>query len=393
MAMDRGKDEEFTAYLLNAARRALKELNYNAGDFRRMINAGGGYKTAITLLSAKNLSEGFEKLWEKKRLDLSLEALVLDPKWSKYFSPDLLEIASKRLKDAGYEFPGVSEGISRLASETLEPGKLYSRQDLRDLFDISDATINNGVFQPKGQDSVWLFVTENKTPDRVQYADKLDGATLYWQGQKSARTDSLVTEHRARGLKLMVFYRREKYEHKGFAFRYEGVFDYVSHRAGNPSSFVLQRHDAPNLTQVEADLAGQNAFDPSGAADARQRILGSIVLRRGQSGFRRSLLGAYNRRCTLSGCTVEPVLEAAHIYPYKGDATNHVTNGLLLRADLHTLFDLRLFSINDAMEVVAKPTLHSKDYDWLHGTALRLPDEAAFRPSAEALRWHREQVA
>ena len=50
-------------------------------------------------------------------------------------------------------------------------------------FTIKDATINTGIFQPKGHDSVWLFVTEQKTPDRTQYVDRLDGDELRWEGQ------------------------------------------------------------------------------------------------------------------------------------------------------------------------------------------------------------------
>lgn len=401
MAMDKATDERFTAYLLNAVRRALDELKYNAGDFRGMIGADGGYRAAVTLLAAKEPSDGFVRLWEAQRLDLSLEALVLNPEWSGYFSSDLLAIARKRLKDVKFELSsGASESIAseatspsdvKLTSATLEAGKIYTRGDLRRLFDVTDATINNGVFRPKGQSSVWLFVTEKKTPDRVQYTDRLEGAQLYWQGQTSGRTDPLVVEHKQRGLELVVFYRREKYEHEGAGFRYEGVFEYVSHREGRPSSFVLQRRDAPNLSQVEADLQDRGAFSPENVVDGRQKVLGGIVLRRGQEGFRRSLLNAYARQCALSGCGLEPVLEAAHIYPYRGAETNHVTNGLLLRADLHTLFDLRLFCVNDSMEVVSKPALASKDYDWLHGSLLRLPKDPSAQPSPDALRWHRNQ--
>ena len=51
----------------------------------------------------------------------------------------------------------------------LTRGAVYTRNDLRALFEISDATINNGVFRPKGRHEVWLFVTENKSADRTVY--------------------------------------------------------------------------------------------------------------------------------------------------------------------------------------------------------------------------------
>lgn len=86
--------------------------------------------------------------------------------------------------------------------------------------------------------------------------------------------------------------------------------------------------------------------DPIDDADARKIILRSIVRRRGQQKFRSELLDAYNGTCVISGCNVVEALEAAHISPYLGDHTNIIKNGILLRADLHTLFDLRLIKIH-----------------------------------------------
>lgn len=81
-------------------------------------------------------------------------------------------------------------------------------------------------------------------------------------------------------------------------------------------------------------------FDASSIVDARERVLGQIVRRRGQQEFREKLLVAYEGRCAITGCDAIEALEAAHIVPYLGTETNHVQNGLLLRADIHTLFDL-----------------------------------------------------
>lgn len=68
----------------------------------------------------------------------------------------------------------------------------------------------------------------------------------------------------------------------------------------------------------------------------------AIAYRRGQSVFRRDLMYAYSSVCAVTGTTASDVLEAAHIYPYRGAHTNRVDNGLLLRADIHTLFDLNM---------------------------------------------------
>ena len=86
-----------------------------------------------------------------------------------------------------------------LTSKRLTPGEIYSRASLRSLFDISDATINNGVFPLKGSASIWLFVTEKKTGDRTPYRDLLEGDTLRWQGQMAGRTDGRIINHQAPG--------------------------------------------------------------------------------------------------------------------------------------------------------------------------------------------------
>jgi putative restriction endonuclease len=109
------------------------------------------------------------------------------------------------------------------------------------MFEIRDATINNGVFHFRDRHEVWLFVTENKQADREQYLDKLVGNFLYWQGQRMGRTDPLIIDHQRTGEKLLLFYRRAKYAFEGAGFRYEGAFDYVSHSGSRPTNFVLRR--------------------------------------------------------------------------------------------------------------------------------------------------------
>lgn len=86
----------------------------------------------------------------------------------------------------------------------------------------------------------------------------------------------------------------------------------------------------PGLAPNEAD---DTPFDPTGAVDARETVARQIKARRGQQAFRDKLLAAYGGRCAITGCPVPDVLEAAHIHPYRGEETNHVVSGLLLRAD------------------------------------------------------------
>src|SRR4051812_2738126 len=116
----------------------------------------------------------------------------------------------------------------------------------------------------------------------------------------------------------------------------------------------------------------------------------SIRVRRGQRAFRNALLDAYGNRCAVTGCDVRDLLEAAHIVPYQGPDTNHAQNGLLLRSDLHTLFDCGLIAVDVAtMTVVISPKLGASSYRVLAGRKLRPALNAASAPSRDALLVHR----
>jgi len=134
-----------------------------------------------------------------------------------------------------------------LTSKHLEVDGVYTRSALREKFGIKDATINNGIFRPKGHDSIWLFVTEEKTPDRTQYHDVLNGDDLYFDGQTAGLRDKVLIEHEVHNCEVIVFHRRAKYEHPGAGFRYVGRFKYVEHRGTRPAHFHFRRLDSSLL--------------------------------------------------------------------------------------------------------------------------------------------------
>jgi hypothetical protein len=152
----------------------------------------------------------------------------------------------------------------------------------------------------------------------------------------------------------------------------------------------MQPSSAQSLLETQENLAeAQGAFDPSSIEDARERVMSSIVRRRGQQAFREALIQRYEGRCLITGCDVVEILEAAHILPYQGTRTNHPENGLLLRADIHTLFDLGLLMISEDLRVVLHPTLIGSSHGELHGRPLLLPAKAIQYPSLTALTHHR----
>ena len=147
----------------------------------------------------------------------------------------------------------------------------------------------------------------------------------------------------------------------------------------------------PELEAERQKIESEGYCDAGTLQDARRRITASIVQRQGQTEFRRKLLTAYGGRCPITDCDVESAIEAAHIVPYQGTQTNHPTNGLPLRADIHTLFDLHLLSIRpDTNAVVIAPELVGTCYQYLADRKLTLPQDKKTAPNQNALSKHYE---
>lgn len=116
----------------------------------------------------------------------------------------------------------------------------------------------------------------------------------------------------------------------------------------------------------------------------------------GQGSFRASVTDAYYRRCSISGERTLPALEAAHIKSYSESGPNLATNGLLLRSDLHKLFDAGYLTVTGDLKVLVSSRIkaefdNGREYYQFNGRALSvLPDNNRLRPAIEYLRWHNE---
>jgi len=94
---------------------------------------------------------------------------------------------------------------------------------------------------------------------------------------------------------------------------------------------------------------------------------------------------------------VVPVLDAAHIKPYAQEGTHDPHNGILLRSDLHTLFDLGYVTITpeyhfEVSKHVREDYENGHEYYALHGQVIHVPDRAVYQPAGENLAWHNENV-
>lgn len=133
--------------------------------------------------------------------------------------------------------------------------------------------------------------------------------------------------------------------------------------------------------------------------DPRERYGQPVLVRPrlGQGAFRVLVTDAYDRKCAITSEKVLPVLEAAHIRPYGERGPHQVDNGILLRSDLHILFDRGYVTVTPDLRVEVSRRIHDefdngRAYYALHGNEIRSPNRPEYHPSGEFLRWHNDEV-
>ncbi|MGA7740570.1 MAG: HNH endonuclease [Polyangia bacterium] len=147
-------------------------------------------------------------------------------------------------------------------------------------------------------------------------------------------------------------------------------------------------------------LARDSALDDQSGYGDQNRYGNPLMVRPrlGQGSFRVLVTETYQRRCALTGERTLPVLEAAHIKPYAEQGPHRIQNGLLLRSDLHILFDQGYFTITPDHHVLVSKRIrqefeNGRDYYALGGKPVKvLPDLENNRPAPEFLQWHNEQI-
>jgi putative restriction endonuclease len=117
--------------------------------------------------------------------------------------------------------------------------------------------------------------------------------------------------------------------------------------------------------------------------------------RLGQGAFRLAVTDAYERECAITGGRVLPALEAAHIQSYSSGGEHEISNGLLLRRDIHSVFDAGYLTFDEDLRVVVSDRVRTEfnngnEYRRLHGQKLRLPANPKNLPDPKKLAWHRE---
>lgn len=148
---------------------------------------------------------------------------------------------------------------------------------------------------------------------------------------------------------------------------------------------LMRRAIKAHTTDQEAGQPREEAGDDDGSVVGMMR-----KARRNQSRFRLNMMELYNCACAISGEGVAEVLEAAHIASHSETGVNHTGNGLLLRSDLHRLFDASLIAVDPtSLQVVVSPLLAETKYQKLEGRKLR-PRIDGSGPNQKylAIRWN-----
>lgn len=166
----------------------------------------------------------------------------------------------------------------------------------------------------------------------------------------------------------------ERYNSVSKMFTLHGPVNAETERRG---LFVFSAAD--QLTKEEAAVI-------NGPDDEEERRLISRVARIQQESFRRKLLIEYDSTCAVTGANVPEVLQAAHIEPYRGRVSQVASNGLLLRSDVHLLYDAHLLSVMPESHLVRmSERLRGTSYERWNGTVIRMPRRIEARPNDELL--------
>lgn len=149
---------------------------------------------------------------------------------------------------------------------------------------------------------------------------------------------------------------------------------------------------------VQKAVAIASSGDRTGFAEADQARFGEPVLvkpRLGQGAFRIVVTDSYSRRCAVTGERTLPALDAAHIRPYALGGEHAASNGLLLRRDIHSLFDAGYVTVTPDLRFEVSRRIreefeNGRHYYALHGQKLTEPSRQDWRPATSMLAWHNE---
>ena len=213
------------------------------------------------------------------------------------------------------------------------------------------------------------------------------GSDLIWYSKTTAKVNQpLIQKMLDPGASVHIFTRNDDRD----PFTYNGTGRAINYENSSPIKVTWTFADAPIPRKFKFEGTQEIA---EALNDDGRRSIRLLRLRRGQPRLRRNLLKLYKGKCCISGCKIQAVLHACHIDSHAESLNNKSTNALLLRSDIHDLFDLNLIGINpkDFTIAVSKSLRHS-EYAEFSGQKLaqrsddRIPDLEALKRRWKAFR-------
>lgn len=167
-----------------------------------------------------------------------------------------------------------------------------------------------------------------------------------------------------------------------------------SHSIMQGKTYSTEDRDGRELWERLMEASPLAARPPGFATPAARYGEPTLVKPRlGQGAFRIAVTDAYDRTCAVSRGKVLPALDAAHIMPYADGGTHEISNGILLRRDIHSVFDAGYVTIDKHYRFVVSERVKTEfnngnEYRRLHGTEMWVPANPSWKPNPLALDWH-----
>jgi hypothetical protein len=348
--MDKNQEAQFTNFLREKANEAERAIRYRPTYFLGMLEAEGGYRTARKLLSANKVSEGFTKLFMHRRLDLSVEALVVESKWRQYFDATLLALAEKRLQESGYQFLRWNDGESERAAQTTSAdatkpqqpkssknriviswpgGDEYIDIDLDTLSENTEIYFTKQTYDDQGNADIYEVSSTVSALDDGRYEIRIE-----YDSAKNPHIDDSWW-----GTTRIVMRKNDPKGEASWLDQHHtdrnGTFGFAT---------VFSPEAAESLRWTDEDSTWAQGSDLEGTV--RQVLRNE---RRGQHLFRERVLQR-ERTCRLTGVNDPAHLRASHIKPWAASDRRErldANNGLMLAPHIDHRVDRAYISFED----------------------------------------------
>lgn len=402
---------QFTHQLVAAANEAVG-LGYRPTRFKQMLNTDGGFETVKRILATGRPSEGFTRLLELGRVDLTCEAIIVESRWRPFFDEDLLTRSEALLKAVHYDYKPYSKDLPTLTTHSfardtsaLESLGIATRAPSLGTTAFFAQTLRTPLTNQR-----WSWGAANDISRRVFLRLWLEDAVSHENGhriliQEPHRSDRPGWQERQRHIALLDkgyigfgVVCTKKQDGEGIADFDDAMLLRLGKRIERDGTVYADIVGSLPVVALVFPVTspGELTEDIVRALEAGERktVCRALVdARLGQGLYRRLLLRRWAGACAVTGCTISAVLRASHCKPWRLSSNAErldSNNGLLLCANLDALFDSGLIAFDDNGAMLIAEQLSE-----LERRQMNLPAQLRCTPNAQLRRYlseHRRLV-